>query len=62
MDRNIEALLNRLYDRTKSILGAHLPALEALAKALLDRETLDGEEALDVLRENGLEPPLPLAD
>ena len=60
MDREVQELLARLYDRTREILSQHRPALDALAQALLDRETLDGAEALAILERNGLEVPRPL--
>jgi cell division protease FtsH len=50
MDAEVQALLQRLYGRTREIIGAHRPALDALAEALLERETLDGAEAAELLR------------
>ncbi len=57
MDEQVNALLRRLYDETRSILMQHRPALEALAQALLERETLEGEEAMRILEENGVSIP-----
>jgi len=54
MDAEVNALLQRLYARTREILLAHEPALQALATALLDRETIDGAEAMEILRANGV--------
>jgi ATP-dependent Zn protease len=53
MDAEVNAMLQRLYGDTREILTRHQPALKALAEALLDRETIDGEEALDILRSSG---------
>jgi ATP-dependent Zn protease len=50
-------MLERLYARTRDILSAHQPALEALAQALLERETLDGPEALAILASQGVTTP-----
>lgn len=55
MDQQVNALLRRLYDETREIMLRHQPALEALAEALLDRETIDGEEAIRILEENGVD-------
>jgi cell division protease FtsH len=54
MDVSVNALLQRLYGQTREIMVRHRPALEALAKALLERETIDGPEAVRILRENGV--------
>jgi cell division protease FtsH len=57
MDEQVNALLRRLYDETRTILLQHRSALEALAQALLERETIEGEEALQILEENGVRVP-----
>jgi cell division protease FtsH len=54
MDAQVNALLERSYGNARAILQHHRPALEALAKALLERETIDGEEALTILRDHGV--------
>jgi len=54
MDAAVQALLERLYERTREIMLAHRPALDALAHALLERETLDGAEAIALLEEHGV--------
>ncbi len=54
MDRQVDALLRRLYDETRDILLRHRDALDALAQALLEHETLDGDVALRILNENGV--------
>ena len=45
------ALLNRLYDKTLSLIGEHSLALNALAEALMRSESLTGEEAMMVLED-----------
>jgi cell division protease FtsH len=57
MDGEVRDMLDRLYVRTREILSTHQPALEALAQALLARETLDGVEALAVLEAHGVKVP-----
>ena len=54
MDAQVSVLLQRLYGDTRTILAQHKPALEALAAALLERETIDGEDAVRILREHGV--------
>jgi cell division protease FtsH len=54
MDASVNALLQRLYGQTREIMVRHRVALEALAQALLEQETLDGPEAMRILRENGV--------
>jgi cell division protease FtsH len=54
MDEQVNNLLRRLYDETRTIMVRHRPALEALAQALLERETIEGEEALAILEANGV--------
>ena len=56
MDQQVNALLQRLYEETRTILLQHKPALEALAQALLDRETIDGAEAMEILAQHGCNP------
>ncbi|MGH7445420.1 MAG: ATP-dependent metallopeptidase FtsH/Yme1/Tma family protein [Longimicrobiales bacterium] len=53
MDAEVQALLERLYARTRDILTSHQPALVALAEALLERETIEGDEAIVILSEAG---------
>jgi cell division protease FtsH len=55
MDEEVQALLERLYARTREILTTHRAALDALAGALLERETLDGVDAMAVLHAHGVE-------
>ena len=50
MDQQVNALLTRLYGETRDILTRHRAALEALAQALLERETIEGEEAVRILQ------------
>jgi cell division protease FtsH len=54
MDREVREILARLYTRTVELLQANREPLAALAVALLERETLDGEEAVEIMEEAGL--------
>jgi cell division protease FtsH len=57
MDAEVQSLLQRLYQHTRDVLTQHRAALDALAQALLDRETIDGAEALDILEQHGVQRP-----
>jgi cell division protease FtsH len=54
MDREVRELLDGMYARVRSVIEDNRTALEALAGALLERETLEGEEALRIMETNGL--------
>lgn len=56
MDDEVRALLDRLYARTREFIATHRAALDALALALLERETIDGEEVIAIARAHGIEP------
>lgn len=55
MDGEIGDLLDLMYEKATRILTTHRSALDALAQALLERETLDGAEALRILREHDVQ-------
>jgi cell division protease FtsH len=59
MDREVRLLLDRLYEVARQTLRMNRPALDALATALLERETLDGEEAIRLMEEHGLTRAIP---
>jgi cell division protease FtsH len=61
LDAQVARLLERLYARTHEIIAAHRDALDALANALLERETLDGPEAVALLEQHGVPAPAPAA-
>jgi cell division protease FtsH len=54
MDDEVRALLDRLHVRTTELLRTHRTALDALAEALLDRETIDGAEVLRLVAAHGV--------
>jgi cell division protease FtsH len=54
MDAEVRALLDRLYAHTREILLKQRPALDALAELLLERETVDGAEAMRLLEQYGV--------
>jgi cell division protease FtsH len=54
MDRDVRLIVELLYTRVREAIELHRGALEALAEALLDRETLEGDEALSLLQAHGV--------
>ena len=51
IDEEVLEILNSSYDRAKSILKTYRKALESLAQTLLEKETIDGENVLQVMQE-----------
>jgi hypothetical protein len=54
MDRDVRTIVEALYTRVREAVESHRAALEALAEALLERETLEGGEALTILNAHGV--------
>ena len=61
MDREVRAIIERLYERALEVVAANRPALEALGNALLALETIDGDEAVRIMEAEGLALPGRLA-
>jgi cell division protease FtsH len=61
MDRDVKQIVEAAYARVKKLLEEHRVALEALARALLERETIEGSEAVRLLEANGVRPAAGLA-
>ncbi len=55
MDQDVRTILDQAYTSVLKCLRTHRPALEALADALLEQETLTGEEAIRVMEGAGLQ-------
>ena len=53
MDADVRVILGEGYESVLALLRDRQQALEALADALMERETLTGDEAMDVLRAAG---------
>ncbi len=58
VDEEISRILRTLYDEAKQMLAENRPALDRIADALLERESLEGAE-LKILIEGRTLPPLP---
>jgi len=50
IDEEVSALLREAHDKAVASLQGHRSAVEALVAALLERETVDGEDAEDIVR------------
>ncbi len=44
IDNEIQEIVCQNYNRTKELIGGHRDALDGIAEALLERETVDGDE------------------
>jgi cell division protease FtsH len=51
IDEEVERILRDEEDRARKVLGEHRTGLEAVARALLERETLDGTEVGELVDE-----------
>jgi cell division protease FtsH len=58
VDAEVQRVIREAYDRATQALSTHIDALHAVAAALLERETLTGEEVAALARGETL-PPLP---
>ncbi|WP_018290975.1 ATP-dependent zinc metalloprotease FtsH [Verrucomicrobium sp. 3C] len=57
IDGEVKQLLHEAYGRAKDLIVANRVQMEALAKALLDYETLDGRQAEEIVKTGRLESP-----
>jgi cell division protease FtsH len=57
MDREVQGILARLYGRTREVIAGNREALAALAVALLERETVEGGEAVEIMDGAGMTRP-----
>jgi cell division protease FtsH len=56
IDQEVRAIVHRQYEKVKHLLGENASHLEALAKALIERETLDADEIRMTLEGRELPP------
>ena len=50
IDKEVKRIIKETYERTREIISQNMDKLENLAKALLERETLTGEEIDEAMR------------
>jgi len=58
IDREVKSLVVESYNRSKELISENKDKLEAMADALLERESLDGDEIQMILRGEELPPKL----
>jgi cell division protease FtsH len=51
IDREVKRILDKAYSQAKEIITTHKSSLDRIARKLLERETLEGWEVNDILRE-----------
>jgi len=61
VDTELKRILSEAYERARTIIADHRAALDRLASALLERETLDRDEVELVLAGKALPPVVPPA-
>jgi cell division protease FtsH len=59
IDGEVESIIRVQYERAEKILKKYRPALETVAEALLEHETIDGAHVYEVLREGRILSPIP---
>jgi len=57
IDKEVRRIIDECYVRARAILSDNREKLERIAKALLERESLEGEELERALSGQALEPP-----
>ena len=62
IDHEVKRLVEDGYTKAKAILEKHLDLLHSLAKALLEYETLSGEEIKDLLEGRSIDRPAPSSE
>ena len=50
IDKEVETLVKDAYERARAVIKLNLKSLEAIKDALLERETLDDEDVLELFK------------
>jgi len=59
IDTEVKRIINEAYDRAKNLIDTHRDKLEIIANALLEYESLDGEQVSQIVRNGTFTPPDP---
>jgi cell division protease FtsH len=59
IDGEVKRIINEAFDRSKSLIDLHRDKLEIIANALLEYETLDGEQVKEIVKTGTFTPPPP---
>ena len=57
IDKEVRRIIDECYERARTVITEHRATLERVAKALLERESLEGQELERVLAGETIEPP-----
>ena len=57
IDEEVTRLLREAHARAKELIESHRPAMEALVAELLEKETVDGPDAEDIVRHGRVRTP-----
>jgi cell division protease FtsH len=60
IDQAISEIINGQYVRAEQIIGEHRSALDKVAQALLEHETIEGRHVLEILKEGEIKSPIVL--
>jgi cell division protease FtsH len=60
IDQAISEIINSQYARAERIIGEHRTALDKVAQALLEHETIEGRHVLEILKEGEIKSPIVL--
>jgi cell division protease FtsH len=58
IDQAISELINGQYARAEQIIGEHRAALDKVAQALLEHETIEGRHVLEILKDGEIKSPI----
>ena len=58
IDEEIQRIITEQYERAKKIISEHRPALDKIAEALLEHETLEGRHVLEILEYGEIRSPI----
>ena len=58
IDLAVSEILNGQYQRAQKIIGEHREALDKIANALLEYETIEGKHVLEILKEGEIKSPV----
>lgn len=56
VDEEVKGLVEVAYRRAKDLMTTNLDALHKIAEALLEKETIDGQEAANIIISTGAKP------
>ncbi len=60
IDQAISEIINSQYTRSEQIINEHRSALDKVAQALLEHETIEGRHVLEILKEGEIKSPIVL--